>query len=275
MLTRQRIKENVEKNNCKLVKSDYYETFIDCNDFTIMNTKGFPWFAYVPDKEFDSIKRDLSVDFPVRKISMGFWEKIGSWGKIKDLKINDEVFIDLDEDILKEYTNKNVKSALNRIEKLKAISGKTSIKNVNIKDLIEKTAMEIGVTLAKLAEKKYEVVFGEDVVCEPDTIITKPWNPKNVNNYSYKINIICVVPHISNTIKEKMLQMGNLSIIKDSKSNFVRSIFPIKEKMYLNEIVFFDESFEKTPYISFIIDKDMLINGQFAKTIRGALRRKS
>jgi hypothetical protein len=261
-------RKNLNDNGCTIEEQTDLYTIIDCEDFKINKYKGEPWQLILPFKEMKDYKQDLDLDFPVKKISTGFWEKIDPWGRMKGLTINDEMFIDIDEKNVKEIDDDLISSKLERIEKLKNVMNKTEVKNINIRSVIQDSIKEIGDHLSNEAEQLYGDRTSEVVICEPEVQLIKPWIDGSTQ-YSYKINIVCVIPHISTKIKKRILDFGDLSIIRDKKTNFIRSIFPIKEKIYLNEIVFNNEE-EKdiTPYISFVMDKKFITEKDFGNKVR-------
>lgn len=266
------IQKNLRSHDCSILENTDGRALVDCNEFRLSKVKGLPWRILLPYPSIAPISRRFDPPIPARKISVGFWETPARWGKVKDLKVTDEVFIDIDEENIHDGSNTAIDGILDRIKKLKTIQNESNVKNIDFKKTIEESVGSIAQAISTHLENTYESRGNTPVACEPEHLVTNRWMPTRGSEYRYTLNIICAVPHLSEAIQEKITDFGKWEIVRTRKMDFVRSIFPVKEaEMYLNEIVFHDENYAKTPYISMIFDPKLLKSPDAVPKIRGIL----
>lgn len=258
------IRSNFEKQGCTITE-DPQNITIDCHDFKITKAKALPWYIYLPFPSLTDLATQLKLPFPAKKTSVGFWETHSHWGKVRDLKISDEVFIDLSDDDLQKSNPQD--SVLKRIEKLKSLQAHSDVKNIDVKKTVEENVNAIARKLALAAEDAFEKQVRSPIVCEPEVILSKKWLPARGTELRYNINIVCAVPNLSSDLQKKLTPFGEWDGIK-TKQGFVRSIFPIKNEIYFNEIVLASDDYPNTPYINMILNKKILKDPDLVSKIR-------
>jgi hypothetical protein len=254
------IKTLERTDECKLLAQKNLSAILKCDNFYLLKSPYTQWNLYIPTQKLSSLQSKVKPSsITPQTITAGKFVRTGSWSKMQNFNINNEINYIFDNEGIAKTTTKD--KEINRIlEEMKDQEYYSSeeIRSFNVDQKYKENVRKLSNKINDVVKKDLKKNFGLPVICNSESNVQKFWAPEN-QSYVYKIATTCVIDGVKNEI-ENVLE-GNLQndMISQSDLQFITSKMTDDKNFILSGVTLYQNGAE-LPMLKFDVrNEDVLL----------------
>jgi len=228
------LKERVRGIGCEITDDKTFSMAAKC-----ASPDGDVFLVKDPDSRLKVLSKPANIDeisstlqFPKnmmpREITIGKFNKQGSWSRVLKLGDLDEVEYVYGENEIRGIANKNIKESIARIDRANKFAFMANHEGIEPLSIVKKEIDKISDVLTNRVESTIADKAG-DVLCGSKQSINKSWNREENDRYRFVVKVNCKVPGIAGKVLSKMESIGGWRTMSESDRFYIKSIMPTKD----------------------------------------------
>jgi hypothetical protein len=264
----ERLKERIRGIGCEIVEDKTFSVTAKCGDDVFL--------VKSPDSRLKVLAKPANIDeisavlqhpknVAPREITIGKFNKQGSWSRVLKLGDMDEVEYYYGEDEIRAISSKVVKESIARIDRANKFAYMANHEGIEPVSVVKKELDKISDFLTGHVESSIADKAG-DVICGNKQSINKSWNRAENDRYRFSVKVNCKVPGITGKVLSKIESIGSWRTMSESDRFYVKSIMPNKDVLLTGVKV--KSPFGENQFEFELVDDDRVGKKNFLESIR-------
>ena len=265
------LKERIRGLGCEILDDKAFSMASKCS-----SSDGDVFLVKDPDSRLKVLSKPANIDeissflqYPKnmapRDITIGKFNKQGSWSRVLKLGDLDEVEYFYGENEIRAINNKEIKESVARIDRANKFAFMANHEGIEPLSIVKKEIDKISDFITNRVESAVADNAG-DVLCGSKQSINKSWNRSENDRYRFAVKVNCKVPGITGKTLSKMESIGSWHTMSESDRFYIKSIMPNKDVLLTGIKIkspFGDNQFEFE-----LVDEDRVNKKNFLESIR-------
>lgn len=258
--------EELENKGCNTIKRENLSAVVQCGKSYLVKSPSNQWNLLVPSTKLTSLRKKLSATLKPQNIDAGKFVRTGSWSRMFNFNINNEIRYNFNEDSLKDVKDEKIKKILNDMKDQKHFFAE-DIKEFDLQQDFKDNIHKLGSRLNTIVTSSLKREFNSPIVCHSKPHVQKFWMPDG-EKIAYRIKTSCVVPGTKRALDNVADSQLSHETISQSDVRYISSKMTKNKNFLLSGIHLFQKG-SSYPFFKFTLkDEKIIFKKNFLKNVK-------